>query len=341
MRENWRFNSIVFLAKGDSLIDAFNQAVSLVGSQHNTKEFRSLYHPKRAQNNLPWRIDFSEKQFVPHWNLPEAVNDPLYNLPKPKTTNFPSFPYPGLNSYEKDLTNVFWGRDHEIRTFYNLLIHPSSKSKIFLLYGRRGVGKSSFVKAGVIPRLENNCTVYFQNFSNSIEEITEVITRDYSHENGCSYFFIDGLYELNHELLRYIRDTPKNLAFVLVVPQILLNEWQEKIQEEGIQFQSYFLPRLTKRGIKQIIEGPTLKYARQFYNMEIDAGLSDRLSFLFHDDPVSNIAPILQFLMANLWKALKERPRPLSWNLYQELKSANLWRKFGGAAAQKSRSWCL
>ena len=327
-----------FLAKGDGFLDAYNQAVALVGSQHEPTNVRSLYHPKRAQNRVPWQIGFSEKTDVRQWNLPEVSDNPLYNLPKPKNNSLPSVPYPGLRPYDDDYASVFWGRDSEIRVFYNVLTHSKSNSQLFLLYGGSGTGKTSFVRAGIIPRMEMDFSVYYHNGAEPFESLNEILLKLETPINKRIYLFIDDLNLPNEAILRLIQTAPKAIYFVLIIRHFHFNAWQENLQAMHLSFQSYFLPRLTKKGIKQIIEGPTLKDVKVFYNIEMEPGLSERLSFLFHDDLASSIAPYLQYLMVYMWKQAKEKPTMFSWDLYQELKSNQLWSDFLDQQIEKASS---
>ncbi|MEK6300432.1 MAG: winged helix-turn-helix domain-containing protein [Acidobacteriota bacterium] len=60
-------------------------------------------------------------------------------------------PYKFLDYYTEQDTGLFFGREPEIETICSqILAHRS-----FILHGRSGVGKSSIVRAGLIPRLKN------------------------------------------------------------------------------------------------------------------------------------------------------------------------------------------
>lgn len=64
-------------------------------------------------------------------------------------------PFPGLAAFEEQQAPVFFGRDNEIATMYEMLCSISSHpSTFFLLLGAAGSGKTSLVRAGVIPRLK-------------------------------------------------------------------------------------------------------------------------------------------------------------------------------------------
>lgn len=92
----------------------------------------------------------------------EAVPDGGYRLaaavgftdPGTTVTPFPAAhvepdrgPYPGLSAYTADDTDVFFGREAEIATLWRKI----SSRRLLAVIGPSGVGKSSFVRAGVIP----------------------------------------------------------------------------------------------------------------------------------------------------------------------------------------------
>jgi len=65
-------------------------------------------------------------------------------------------PYPGLESYQEEDAAVFCGRDDEIRA---VLEHLHARrvqwgQSLLMVVGSRGAGKSSLLRAGVIPRLK-------------------------------------------------------------------------------------------------------------------------------------------------------------------------------------------
>ncbi|MFZ5902759.1 MAG: SUMF1/EgtB/PvdO family nonheme iron enzyme [Chloroflexota bacterium] len=58
-------------------------------------------------------------------------------------------PYKFLNSFDEDDVDIFFGRDREI----NQALHKLLSSKLMIVYGKSGYGKTSLIKAGIIPRL--------------------------------------------------------------------------------------------------------------------------------------------------------------------------------------------
>ncbi len=58
--------------------------------------------------------------------------------------------YPGVTPFSTDQRHLFFGRDEDIDELYKLLMRET----IVILHGKSGLGKSSLINAGLLPRLE-------------------------------------------------------------------------------------------------------------------------------------------------------------------------------------------
>jgi tetratricopeptide (TPR) repeat protein len=70
----------------------------------------------------------------------------------------PEQPYRSLAYYDRDDRLLFTGRDRDIVRFAATLDQPDTR--LLILHGESGIGKSSFLRAGVIPYLEEECVGY-------------------------------------------------------------------------------------------------------------------------------------------------------------------------------------
>jgi len=61
-------------------------------------------------------------------------------------------PFKFLDSYSKEDRDIFFGRDQEITDLYRKLF----ESKILLVYGLSGTGKSSLVNCGLASRFDES-----------------------------------------------------------------------------------------------------------------------------------------------------------------------------------------
>lgn len=109
----------------------------------------------QPHSRLPWEIHYRPgAEAVREWNLPEAAGNVLFGLPElPKTYQLPEEPFHFLKRYTKKEAPVFFGRGREIRSLYQRITNDLS-SPVILLHGQSGVGKSSLLEAGLLPRLE-------------------------------------------------------------------------------------------------------------------------------------------------------------------------------------------
>src|SRR5262249_27672570 len=93
------------------------------------------------------------------WNLPEASRNWVAVLPRPP--EFPltrSSPYLGLHWFKESDAELFFGRNRAIWELYRLVTQQPLEP-IILVHGQTGVGKSSLLEAGLLPRLKNACEV--------------------------------------------------------------------------------------------------------------------------------------------------------------------------------------
>ena len=74
------------------------------------------------------------------------------------TPPLPEQPYRSLAFYDEKDRILFTGRDADIVRFAATLDRPDTR--ILILHGESGIGKSSFLRAGVIPYLEGQCVGY-------------------------------------------------------------------------------------------------------------------------------------------------------------------------------------
>ncbi len=83
--------------------------------------------------------------------LPNFNQDKLEDAP---ALNEENNPYRGLKSYEEEHSPLFFGRDELVKQLYTRICQPENPLTVVL--GVSGSGKSSLVKAGLIPYLRAN-----------------------------------------------------------------------------------------------------------------------------------------------------------------------------------------
>ena len=75
-----------------------------------------------------------------------------------KARPLPDCPYLPLGAYGPEHRALFGGRDDDIARFALILDRP--ETRLLVLHGESAVGKSSFLRAGLIPFLEEDCLGY-------------------------------------------------------------------------------------------------------------------------------------------------------------------------------------
>src|SRR5262249_22473687 len=70
-------------------------------------------------------------------------------------TPLPEKPYPSLRYYEHGDRPLFAGRDGDIARCAQIL--GAADTRMLVLHGESGCGKSSFLRAGLLPHLEEEC----------------------------------------------------------------------------------------------------------------------------------------------------------------------------------------
>ncbi|MCB9232705.1 MAG: AAA family ATPase [Bacteroidia bacterium] len=152
------------ISAGLGINQAWEEAVDQVKIMKGTSNTRALNWKGKetVEDRFPWDIFYKEgAEIIRKWNLPDAVNNPLFGLPPiPRKYNLPETPFLFLQRYQPEHAEVFFGRSFYIRELYNQVVDAKSPP-VILLYGQSGVGKSSLFEAGLYPRLEYSHQVIY------------------------------------------------------------------------------------------------------------------------------------------------------------------------------------
>ena len=146
---------------GCSLARAFAQAEGLSkaargGKSRDFVAATPSHEEVTDDDGFPWVVQYRKgSEHVERWNLFE--DDPLFGLPGlPADIGWPVEPYRNLEYFQRDHARIFFGRGRAIRELYDLLTLPagSAESRLIFYYGQTGVGKTSVLAAGLLPRVE-------------------------------------------------------------------------------------------------------------------------------------------------------------------------------------------
>ena len=225
-----------------------------------------------------------------------------------------------------------------------------------LFYGQSGVGKSSILDAGLIPRLEQDYEVCYlrrgdKGLLNTLKqafipdaakvpiEKAWQVTEEQLHKPLI--VFLDQVEEL---FTRPLAEAPDELEQLLKAVQAIFadpsrrplgklvlgfrKEWLAELEAQLTAFElprtKLFLESLDRRGIIEVVRGPTSSpRLRERYGLTIEDGLAEIIADDLSEDRGSAIAPTLQILLTKMWTKATEAnyERPLfSQSLYQQMK---------------------
>ena len=167
-----------------SLSEAFSLAKAEVNKTVQQNKYRTLHYKKSrtAHKNIAidWAWTLQENiTYAGLWKLNCLFKDDCFGLPSlSNTLKLPTRPFKDIYYFSKKDAPIFFGRCKEIVKAYNALTETYQETDpVHLLYGNSGVGKSSFLDAGLIPRLDVDGyqTVYYRY--NSKVRIKDVFSR--------------------------------------------------------------------------------------------------------------------------------------------------------------------
>ena len=353
------------LLEGADIRTAFDGATTKLTGQNATglqSSFRTLRTEPEGEHRilLPWGLhvrDGSEQSGK--WNLPEASGKPLTGLPPLPPNPLPDSPFRHLNWFTAAHAAVYFGRGLEIRRLFNL-VTSSAAAPVVLLYGQSGVGKSSLLDAGLLPRLDQvHTTLYLRRQDQSLldtlrtgVEISEPATeigeawRSIERNTGrplsiildqVEQAFTDRAELFPGELADFWRELRQIFTSPTAQPlgKLILGfrkEWlspvEERLKEELVPYDTFFLEPLGRRGIVEAVCGTAdTRSLRDFYGLSVEEGLPEVIADDLLEDSDSAVAPTLQILLTKLWEqgtSTDEGGVSFTHNLYQELRRQGL-----------------
>ena len=358
------------LASGDDIQICFKEAAAIV-KIHKGDNMRDLYWEEieTPPDRFPWNL-FIRKgaEIVNEWNLPEASANPLFGLPELPLLPLPEQPYRYLQWYQEKDAEIFFGRAFQIRALYDKLkdkhregeegSDPQFQSpSVIHFYGKSGVGKSSLLAAGLLPRLKQEHEVLYvrrdqklglwNSLANALEvpngTVEKVKQAWLKVENQKPLIFIldqveEAFTRPNPELLNELETFIELLAglfedhqlkgkIILSYRKEYLAEIENAFKTAKIDSEKVFLENLKKPDIMEAILGLTkTDRLRQHYKLEVEKGLPEIIADDLLEDPDGSVAPILQILLSNFWEKVKTHTPPrFTKELYFSLKKEGLW----------------
>jgi formylglycine-generating enzyme required for sulfatase activity len=308
-------------------------------------------------HGFPWEFR-SGNELVERWSLPDAAGNPEFGLPHLPVRDLPERPFRNLSWFTAEHSEVFFGRGYQIRELYQQVTEPTGPP-ILLLYGSSGVGKSSLLDAGLVPRLEagGNVVRYCRRdqqkgLTGTLRDVLQLAGEPTALDNCWRaeearlgkplVVFLDQVEEVftrpnpaqPQELDEFLgvltaalgnRDARPRGKLVLAFRKEWLAELDRRLAEAKLPRTKVFLQPLDRRGIIEAIRGPARpgRLQRQ-YRLAIEAGLPEVIADNLLADAGSALAPTLQVLLTKMWdrarQANSDQPR-FDRALYATLKA--------------------
>ena len=351
------------LAAGATIATAYAEAAAAVKTLKGgcaRDVYRDIQAETSASGRWPWDLYVGDgAEIIREWSLPKAVGDHLFGLPAVPARDLPETPYRHLQWFREEDAEVFFGRAREIRAFYELVTSPSS-APIVLFFGQSGVGKSSMLAAGVLPRLAADHVVRYTRRQRDLgltetlaatlggppgspmapawkalesaagqplvvilDQVEEVYTRPRPDDPDELDRFLQALTGIFAERAQRPRG-----KLVLAFRKEWLADIEARLLESKLPRSKSYLERLGRDGIIEIVTGPARAgRLREHFGLVVDEGLAQTIADNLLEDREAPVAPTLAVLLTKMWKqaAAQSATAPaFTADLYQGLRHKGL-----------------
>ena len=320
------------LASGCTIQEAFDKGATGSGAQFETalRDFGDLHTAEpgadHATDGLPWALYGSE--WVRQWRLCDGTDDPLLGLPALDENKYrlPTSPYVDLEGHKEEHARIFFGRNGEIRQLYDWAMQPTAHP-ILLFYGQSGAGKSSLLRAGLLPRLGDCAKVVRRgtDLKEDLEHAIEARAGDVAGWMGAgatSLIVLDQVEEaitlgkreeMAHFVARlqeiFAERAPESKArLILSFRKEYLAEIANLLEQAlpGVATE-LFLERLDKESIERVVLGPVRSQAaREKYRLRAGAAFARFVADTL-DDGRGPVATVLQIVLRRMWEEARQR----------------------------------
>ncbi|WP_375494538.1 caspase family protein [uncultured Nostoc sp.] len=230
-------------------------------------------------------------------------------------------PYRGLYAFESEQEQYFCGREEAVRT----LILRLAESRFLAVIGYSGSGKSSLVKAGLLPQLKGDRLpgsseweiASFTPGEHPLGKLVDILTRQ-QQQNKPHLLFIDQFEEIftlcqdDEERKSFIRLIAQEVKKAEVETRIILTirgdflnrcaDYREIITLiNNIPPTSFIITPMSFAELEEAIEKPA-----KLHGVTFERGLVSQISADVVNRP--GVLPILQYALKELWRVCIEEP---------------------------------
>lgn len=132
-------------------------------------------------------------------------------------------PYRGMHTFTEEQKNLFFGRGKPVNEIFSLL----KNNTLTVIFGTSGIGKSSLINAGLIPKLRENFYLpILLRIPFSDANINPLVyTRNIIEAEVKKYIYKDFTYPENTTLWQFFREA--NYTGGAVIPVLILDQFEE------------------------------------------------------------------------------------------------------------------
>ena len=159
-----------------------------------------------------------------------AIAIPASPDPQPGTTVDASHPWLGLDFFTEETRRFFYGREEEIAE----LARRVQRKPLTILFGQSGLGKTSILRAGLVPRLrpEGYCPVYVRiaygsDAPSPSEQIKQAILRTTLASGAWTRTGVAVAGETLWEFLHHRDDTLRDASGRTLTPLLIFDQFEE------------------------------------------------------------------------------------------------------------------
>ncbi|QSJ15844.1 caspase family protein [Nostoc sp. UHCC 0702] len=230
-------------------------------------------------------------------------------------------PYRGLYAFEAEQAQYFCGRDEAVRT----LISRLAESRFLAVIGYSGSGKSSLVKAGLLPQLKSDRLpgssqweiVSFTPGEHPLGKLVDILARQ-QQQNQSHLLFIDQFEEIftlcqnDDERQAFIRLVTQEIKkpegqnrIILTIRGDFLNRCADYVEIisliNSVPPTSFIVTPMSFTELEEAIEKPA-----KLHGVNFEHGLVSQIATDVVNRP--GALPILQYALKELWRVCIEEP---------------------------------
>ena len=248
-------------------------------------------------------------------------------LAKPDESAWSESPYKSLKSYSEKDAHLFFGRDKEIANLSSLIENLDTESAILTVLAPSGAGKSSFLKAGIIPVFKQSSgwnSVLLKPNKFLLSTLSSYIN-SYSEKEAGNLLIIIDQFEEALQTIEYYEDLKDLLGSALKTGNIkIILSLRNDFYQECISFLDsaqlaqnlYNLPKPGESSINRMIRMPALKAHLKF---ESDPQSGKSLIDILKEEAMQS-PENLASLSFTLDEIFRGSPRGImSYDVYQQL----------------------